>query len=509
MSKQKKFVLWFKELGIKDVSLVGGKNAALGEMFSNLTSLGINVPDGFAITSYAYNYFLDEAGLKKKIRAALKGLNTHNLKNLASRGAAVRRLILEAELPADLKKEISLAYKKLGQIYSKNPDVAVRSSATAEDLPGASFAGQQETYLNVVGQGALLVAVKKAIASLFTNRAISYRVDKGFSHFDVALSVGVQKMARSDLASSGVTFSIDTETGFDKVVIINGSWGLGEMIVQGKVTPDEFTVFKPTLKRGFKSIIAKDIGKKDLKMIYTRGGIKKVKTTNKERETFCLSDKEITQLASWTVEIEKHFSKKHGRYQPMDVEWAKDGKTKKLFIVQARPETVHSIGERNTYYEYQLKGKGGVILAGTAVGTKIASGKVRVIKDTKNIGQFKPGEILVTEITDPDWEPIMKIASGIITDKGGRTSHAAIVSRELGIPAIVGSEKGTRLLKPGQRVTIDCSSGKSGLVLKGALAFRRIKHRLDKMPKTRTKIMVNIGSPEEAFKNHFLPARGV
>jgi pyruvate,water dikinase len=509
MNRKKAFIIWFKDLSIKDVPLVGGKNANLGEMYSGLTRMGINLPNGFAVTAHAYNYFLKKANLKNKIRQTLKGLNTHNISDLQKRGAAVRRLILEAELPEDLKKEIGAAYRKLGKLYFRNPDVAVRSSATAEDLPGASFAGQQETYLNVVGEKQLIEAVKKAIASLFTNRAISYRTDKGFSHFNVALSVGVQKMVRSDLASSGVTFSIDTETGFDKVVVINGSWGLGEMIVQGKVTPDEFIAFKPTLKAGFDAVIAQDLGKKDIKMIYKRGGIKKVKVSKEDQEKFCLTNKEVVKLALWTVRIEEYFSKKYGRLQPMDVEWAKDGKTNKLFIVQARPETVHSISEANVYHEYRLKEKGKLLVSGTAVGTKIATGKVRVIKDVKNINQFKKGEVLVTEITDPDWEPIMKIAAGIITDKGGRTSHAAIVSRELGIPAIVGSEKATQALKNGQMITIDCSSGKSGFVYKGNLKFQTIKHRLDKIPKTKTKIMINVGSPEEAFKNHFLPVKGV
>ena len=508
-SKNKQFILWFENISIEDVGLAGGKNAALGEMYSKLTHLGINIPNGFAVTAYAYRHFLEQAGIKRKIKEILSGLNTHNIKDLQRRGLAVRQLILKSELPEELKKEITKAYHLLGKHYSKNPDVAVRSSATAEDLPGASFAGQQETYLNIVGIKDVLTATKKAIASLFTNRAISYRVDKGFSHFDVALSVGVQKMARSDLASSGVTFTIDTETGFDKVVIINGSYGLGEMVVQGKVTPDEFIVFKPTLEKGYKAIIARDLGKKNIKLIYAAKGTKEVAVSKENQAKFCLTDKEILTLANWAVKIEKYFSKKHNRYQPMDIEWAKDGKTKKLFIIQARPETIHSTADKNLYREYQLQRQGKLLLTGAAVGTKIATGKVKIIKNTKKITQFRKGEILVTEITDPDWEPIMKIASAIVTDKGGRTSHAAIVSRELGIPAIVGSEKATKLLKNGKQITVDCSSGQVGKIYEGRLPFKIIEHRLDKIPKTKTKVMINIGTPDEAFEKHFLPVQGV
>ena len=508
--RNKALILWFKELGIKDIPLVGGKNAALGEMYSKLTRLGVNIPNGFAVTAYAYRYFMESTGLDKEIKQVLTGLDTHNLKDLHTRGSEVRRLIMRADLPDDLVSEISKAYAKLGRRYKrKNPDVAVRSSATAEDLPGASFAGQQETYLNVVGVEDVLESVKKAIASLFTDRAISYRVDKGFSHFDTALSVGVQMMVRSDKAESGVAFTIDTETGFDKVVIINSSYGLGEMIVKGRVIPDEFIVFKPALQKGFKSIIVKNLGEKGRKLIYGKRGTKEVPVTKAEREKLSLKDEEVLRLARWCVKVEEHFSKKHGHYQPMDIEWAKDGKTNELFIVQARPETVHSIGEKQSYKEYKLKKKGDLLFSGVAVGTKVASGKVRVIKNANRITEFKKGEILVTEITDPDWEPIMKIASAIITDKGGRTSHAAIVSRELGIPCVVGSGKATTTLKTGQAVTVDCSSGETGAIYKGLLPYETIEHRLDKIPETKTKIMVNIGSPEEAFKNHYLPVKGV
>jgi pyruvate,water dikinase len=500
-------IIWFRDLSIKDVPFAGGKNAALGEMVANLVPLGVNVPDGFAITAQAYRYFLEEAGLEKGIREVLKDLNTSKMSDLRKRGAMIRKMILQAEIPSDLQQEIAVAYEKLSN--GKRLAVAVRSSATAEDLPGASFAGQQETFLNVVGIKEVQEAVKKCIASLFTDRAISYRVDKGFSHMDTALSVGVQRMVRSDLAASGVAFTIDTETGFDKVVVINGIFGLGELIVQGRVNPDEFLVFKPMLAAGKKAIIARDIGNKNKKMIFATKGIKTVNTTAREKEAFCLNEAEVLLLSRWCVKIEEHFSAKHNRYQPMDIEWAKDGVTGELFIVQARPETIHSAADKNVLKEYRLKGKGKELVSGAAIGMKIASGKVRVIKNAKGIDSFKAGEILVTEITDPDWEPIMKIASAIVTDKGGRTSHAAIVSRELGIPCIVGTEKATRVLKNGTEVTVDCSSGVHGAVLNGKIPFEVIEHFLDKIPETRTKIMVNVGTPDEAFKYHNLPVKGV
>ncbi len=509
MDKQNANILWFDQLGIEDVPIVGGKNAALGEMVSNLGKMGIAVPNGFAITARAYRYFIESAKLGDKMREILEGLDTHNMRDLQKRGEKARKTILDAKIPEDLEKEIREAYGHMEKAYGSNVDTAVRSSATAEDLPDASFAGQQETYLNVTGADAVMIATKKCIASLFTDRAISYRVDKGFSHFDAALSVGVQKMVRSDLGSSGVAFSIDTETGFDKVVIINSSYGLGEMVVQGKVTPDEFTVFKPTLEQGYKSIIGQDLGPKEVKMIYSGSGTKVVDTTAEERAAWSLSRDEVLKLADWVAKIEKYFSEKKGHYQPMDTEWAKDGKTGELFIVQARPETVHSTADKNVYKEYILKQKGNVLATGTAVGSKIATGPVRVIRDVKNIDQFKKGEVLVTEITDPDWEPIMKIASAIVTDKGGRTSHAAIVSRELGITCVVGANNATSVLKDGQKVTVDSSSGKVGFIYDGELPFEILEHRLDAIPKTRTKIMMNVGSPDEAFSKFQLPAKGV
>jgi len=509
MSKENAFILWFKDLTIKDVPLVGGKNAALGEMISNLVPMGINIPDGFAVTSHAYNHFIKESGLKEKIEKILNNLDTGNVKQLAEKGQAIRNLILKGEIPDDLSAEITKAYTELENQYGKGVDTAVRSSATAEDLPGASFAGQQETYLNVSGTKDILLAVRKCFASLFTNRAISYRKDKGFSDFDVSLSVGIQKMARSDLSSSGVAFSIDTETGFEKAIIIDSIYGLGELIVQGQVIPDEFIVFKPLLGKSPKPIISKKLGKQKIKLVYSNRGIKEVRVSKSEEGKYSLTEEEVLKLADWIKKIEEHFSKVHGHLQAMDIEWAKDGKTNELFIIQARPETVISTRDANIYREYKLDEKPDQILSGIAVGSKIATGKVRIIKDAKNIGEFKKGEILVTEITDPDWEPIMKIASAIVTDKGGRTSHAAIVSRELGIPAIVGSEKATRTFQNGQMITVDCSSGTNGFVYDGEVKFEVIERHLDKIPETRTHVMLNIGAPDEAFKNHILPAKGV
>ncbi len=504
------FVKWYSEVGIDDVKFVGGKNAALGEMYQNLVPLGVNVPDGFALTAEAYRHFFKETGLDDNIKKILADLNTKDIRNLQIRGKRVREEILKSVLPQDIKDVIAVSYKKLEEKYGKGVDTAVRSSATAEDLPGASFAGQQETYLNIHGIDNILVATKKCIASLFTDRAISYRADKGFSHFDAALSVGVQCMVRSDISSSGVAFTIDTETGFDKVIVINGIYGLGEFIVQGKVIPDEFIIFKPMLENGSRHpIIGKNIGKKNIKLVYAKDGTKKEKVSLGDQRKFCLTNEEVTKLAKWCLEIEKYFSKKHGHYQPMDIEWAKDGKTRELFIVQARPETVRSVEDKNILKEYRLEKTGKILISGIAVGLKIGSGKVRILRNAKNISLFKKGEVLVTEITDPDWEPIMKIAGAIITDKGGRTSHAAIVSRELGIPCIVGSNNATKKLKNGQEVTVDCSLGQVGDVYEGIIPFKIEEHHLDKIPKPKTKIMVNIGSPDEAFKNYNLPAEGV
>ena len=508
---ERPFILFFKDISYKDVPLVGGKNASLGEMYSKLTPKGINVPDGFAVTAEAYKYFIQKNHLDDKIREALKGLDTHDVLDLQRRGRMVRNLILNAKMPKELEEEIRKAYRILEDEYGKNLDVAVRSSATAEDLPDASFAGQQETYLNVRGEDAVVEHVKKCFASLFTDRAISYREDKGFDHFNVYLSVAVQKMVRSDSACSGVMFTLDTESGFRDVVYITGSWGLGEYVVQGKVNPDEFYVFKPTLKLGYKPIVTKRLGSKDVKLVYgsnPRKPLKEVKTTYDERKRFVLDDEEILTLARWALIIEEHYGR------PMDIEWAKDGDGKtvgtgKLYIVQARPETVHAIKEQKFYEIYKLKGEGKVICTGKAVGSKIGQGKARVILDVSRIAEFKEGEVLVTTMTDPDWEPIMKKASAIVTDKGGRTCHAAIVSRELGIPCIVGTEVATKKITTGQEITVDCSQGEEGRVLEGIIPFEVERIDLEHLPKTKTQIMMNVGIPEQAFAQGQIPNDGV
>jgi len=511
-SKETAFILWFDQLGIEDVPFVGGKNASLGEMYRNLTKKGVRVPNGFAVTAYAYQCLLKETGMDKKIKRILFGLNTRNLKNLQSKGRQIRELIRHCEFPEELTKEIKKAYKKLCARYGKNCDVAVRSSATAEDLPTASFAGQQETYLNIRGEKNLIDACKKCFASLFTNRAISYRVDQGFDHMKVHLSIGVQKMVRSDHACSGVMFTIDTESGFPNVVFITAAYGLGENVVQGAVNPDEYYVFKPTLKKGFKPILSKNIGAKRIKMVYCEEGSKptrNVPVSEKERKSFALTDKEILQLAEWGCVIEDHYSKKAKHFKPMDIEWAKDGRTNKLFVVQARPETVASQKKKNIYQIYKLSRTGKILATGRSVGEKIGSGRANIIKSAKDINKFRKGEILVTEITDPDWEPIMKIASAIITNRGGRTSHAAIVSRELGIPCVVGCGNATEKIKQGQKVTASCAGGDIGFVYDGLLKYSVKEINLEHVPKTRTKIMMNVGSPERAFELASLPNDGV
>jgi pyruvate,water dikinase len=500
--KQIKFVQFFNELTIKNVPEVGGKNASLGEMYQKLTKKGINFANGFATTASAYNYFLEQSSLKQKIEKVLSDLNTHDVEQLMKKGAQVRSLILKTKLPEDFSKALITAYHKLSKESGvKNLDVAVRSSATAEDLPDASFAGQQETYLNIQGEKQLLVAVKKCIASLFTNRAISYRVDKGFDHFTIALSVGVQKMIRSDLASSGVMFSIDTESGFEKAVIINSIYGLGENIVQGKVNPDEFYVFKPTL-----AIISKSLGKKALRMIYNPKGnnpVKDIKVSDKEQREFSINDEQVKTLAKWAIEIEKHYGR------PMDMEWALDGKDNKLYILQARPETVQSMKNVNILESYHLNEKSEIIVSGQSVGNRIGAGTANRIMSIRDIKNFKPGEVLVTDMTDPDWEPIMKIASAIVTDKGGRTCHAAIVSRELGIPCVVGCETVSKKVKGGDKITISCAEGEVGHVYKGELKFKIKKTNIGNLPRPKTKIMLNIGEPDFAFLNSFIPNDGV
>jgi pyruvate,water dikinase len=505
MKKSKKFVLEFDELGIKDVPLVGGKNASLGEMYRELKKKGVKVPNGFAVTAYAYRHLIKFHNLKGKIKEILKDLDTHDTRDLMKRGRQVRQLILNEEIPPEIVREISKSYRELCRQEGRMVDVAVRSSATAEDLPDASFAGQQETFLNIKGEKALLHSCKRCFASLFTNRAISYREDKHFDHFNVALSIGVQKMVRSDKASSGVMFSIDTETGFKDAVFITSAYGLGENVVQGAVNPDEFYVHKPTLKQGYKPIISRKIGEKEIKMIYHSGGarpVKNIKVEEKMRNKFSITDQEVLQLARWAVIIEDHYKK------PMDMEWAKDGITKELYIVQARPETVQSQKNVNQLETYVLKEKGRLITEGDSVGSKIGSGTANVIMDVKDIHNFKKGQVLVTDMTDPDWEPIMKIASAIVTDKGGRTCHSAIVSRELGIPCVVGTNNVSKKVKSGQNITISCAEGEVGNVYDGLLKYEIKKTDISKIPKTKTKIMMNVGSPISAFESSFIPNDG-
>lgn len=501
-----KYIRWFQELSSKDVPIVGGKNANLGEMISTLKGKGIPVPDGFATTSQAYWQFIKFNDLEKKIRSQIETFKKKPA-SLEKVGSAIRKLVLSSKLPEDLELNIRSAYRELSKKYSvPKADVAVRSSATAEDLPDASFAGQQETFLNISGEDELIDACVRCYASLFTDRAISYREEKKFDQFKVALSIGVEKMVRSDLAGSGVMFSLDTDTGFRKVVIINAAWGLGENVVQGSVNPDEYIIFKPLLDQpGITPIIEKNLGEKEKKLVYTNKGAKKtvnITTTIKEQQTFVLSDEEILQLAKWGVMIEEHYKR------PMDMEWAKDGKTKKLFIVQARAETVESRKEATIFKEYNLLGKGIKILEGMAVGEAIVSGKAQVLKSAKEIDKFEEGSILVTLMTDPDWVPIMKKAAGIITDHGGRTSHAAIVSRELGIPAIVGTGKATKVLKHGQLITLSCE-GEKGFVYEGAVKYETKELDLKDLPKTKTQIMMNIGDPAAGFRWWKLPAQGI
>ncbi|MBI5392350.1 phosphoenolpyruvate synthase [Candidatus Woesearchaeota archaeon] len=512
IDKSKQFILWFNEVRNDDVGLVGGKNASLGEMYSLLTPKGIRIPNGFAVTAYAYHHLIEKANLKDKIKQILKDLNTHNIKNLRERGAKVRKLILQAQFPDDLQSAIAEAYKKLSKEYGKNVDVAVRSSATAEDLPDASFAGQQETYLNITGKKQLLEACKKCFASLFTNRAISYRVDKKFDHFSIGLSIGVQKMVRSDKASSGIVFTLDTESGFKDVVFINASYGLGENIVQGAVNPDQYYVFKPTMKQGYKAIISKKVGEKAIQMIYTTNKNKptrNIAVPEQLRKQFALSDDEIITLSKWSMIVEEHYSQKAGKWKPMDLEWAKDGITKQLFIVQARPETIHSQKDKTKLKRYILRETGKVLAQGNSVGEKIGAGKANIIKDVHDIHKFKQNEVLITDMTDPDWEPIMKIASAIVTNRGGRACHAAIISRELGIPCIVGTNNATAKIKTGQDVTVDSSSGEVGLIYAGKLKYDIEETDLKEIPQTKTKIMINVGDPDQAFEDSFIPNAGV
>ncbi|MBU4355940.1 MAG: phosphoenolpyruvate synthase, partial [Proteobacteria bacterium] len=507
MHQDDRYVRWFETLNNTDVPLVGGKNASLGEMVRTLKDRGIPVPHGFATTAAAYWEFLKVNNMSGKIEALLKDWR-QGAKSLEETGKAIRRLFLRAQFPQEITAAISIAYHELGRRYNVNDvDVAVRSSATAEDLPDASFAGQQESFLNVTGDHELIEACRRCYASLFTDRAMVYRQEKGFDHLRVALSIGVQKMVRSDKAGSGVMFTIDTETGFRDVAVINAAWGLGENVVQGTVNPDEYMVFKPLLANpGFIPIIEKNLGAKEKKLVYAVGGTKTTKnldTARDERNTFVLSDAEILTLARWAVTIEQHYGK------AMDIEWAKDGDSGRLFIVQARPETVQSRREAGSLKTYELQQEGKRLLTGLAIGEAIAAGRVCRIKSAADIARFKANAILVTEMTDPDWVPIMKRARGIVTDHGGRTCHAAIVSRELGIPAIVGTGKATEILKNGQEITISGAEGDQGYVYEGLLKFRETEVNLSNLPETRTRIMMNIASPAAAFRWWRLPVKGI
>ncbi|WP_243310276.1 phosphoenolpyruvate synthase [Fundidesulfovibrio agrisoli] len=512
MSRDDALILWFDEITSEDVPLVGGKTASLGEMYRELGPKGVTVPGGFAITATAYRLLLERNNAREAIRSILAGLDTHDMENLALRGRRIRALVRSLRFPDELRAAIEQAYAKLEARYGAGCDVAVRSSATAEDLPDASFAGQQETYLNIHGVEELLEACQRCFASLFTNRAISYRVDKGFDHFAIALSIAVQKMVRSDLASSGVMFTIDTESGFKDAVYITGAWGLGENVVQGAVSPDEYYVFKPTLKAGFKPVLMKKVGEKAIKMVYTddaKSPTKNVDVPQADRGLLVLNDEEVLSLSRMACTIEDHYSAKAGYFKPMDIEWAKDGRTGELFIVQARPETVHSRKDANVLRTYVLKGSGAVAARGKAVGEAIGRGAAHVIKEAANIREFRKGEVLVTDMTDPDWEPIMKIASAIVTNRGGRTCHAAIVSRELGIPCVVGTLDGTDRIPEGQDVTVDCSQGSEGVVYMGLLDFEVQELNLEGMPRPSTKITMNLASPEQAFEKSFIPCDGV
>jgi pyruvate,water dikinase len=509
-------VLWFDQVGIADLPLVGGKNASLGEMIQQLTPKGVSVPNGFATTAFAYRHFIQAAGLEPKLRAIFEQLDVDSGESLRRCGQQARSLILHAAFPIDLQEAIARAYQDLCAQYGSDVDVAVRSSATAEDLPDASFAGQQETYLNVHGMGAVLEACKRCFASIFTDRAISYRQLKGFDHFEVALSVGVQKMVRSDMASSGVIFTLDTETGFRDVVLVTAAYGLGENVVQGAVNPDEYVVFKPTLADGKRPILSKRLGTKEIKMIYAPGSTKPTKNVPvamADRHRYAIDDNDIVQLARWATVIEDHYSAVRGMPTPMDIEWAKDGQTGDLFIVQARPETVQSQRSGNTIENYIItqppEQRPPVLITGRSVGEKVGRGPARVILDVHRIDEFEAGDVLVTNRTDPDWEPIMKKASAIVTNQGGRTCHAAIIAREMGIPAIVGCGNATGAMETGQLVTVSCCEGDEGKVYGGLVPFEVKETHLDNLPRPKTQILMNVGNPEEAFSLAAMPCDGV
>lgn len=506
------WIRWFDDIPLSDIAVVGGKNASLGEMRRALTPRGVRVPDGFATTAQAYHDFLNRSGLRPNLESALADLDVNDVVALQTIGQRIRSAILNVALPDELTEAIVDAYRRLEEQYGESCDVAVRSSATAEDLPSASFAGQQETYLNVRGARPLLEAVVRCFASLFTDRAISYREKHGFEHMKVALSVGVQTMVRSDLAGAGVMFSLDPETGFRNAVLISAAWGLGESVVQGTVDSDEYTVFKPTLREGFRPILRKRLGSKETKLVYEHGGsrlTRSVPVRPADRARFVLSDDEILRLANWACVVEDHYSNVHGAPTPMDMEWAKDGVSGELFLVQARPETVHAQRSPTVLERYHLEGAGEVIATGRAVGDRIGQGPARVVRSVNDLDQLQQGEVLVTKMTDPDWEPVLKRAAGIVTDRGGRTCHAAIVSREMGIPAVVGTDNATSSIADGEDVTVSCAEGDEGRIYRGLLEIRVERVELGAIERPRTAILMNIADPGKAFAHSFLPNDGV
>jgi pyruvate, water dikinase len=513
MESQPTYVRWFSELGVGDVAEVGGKNASLGELYRELTPLGVNVPNGFAVTASAYRDTLTAGGVWDKLRTLMDGLDKSDVADLAARARMARELVYSSPLPGTLRDQIVAAYEAMVVEYGPDLSVAVRSSATAEDLPTASFAGQHETFLNIHGAERVVEACRRCFASLFTDRAISYRVDKGFDHLDIALSVGVMKMIRSDLAASGVLFTLDTESGHEDVVFITGAYGLGENVVQGVVDPDEFYVHKPTYQLGYRAVLKRKVGRKQVRMVYSqgRGGqtTANVPTPDSDRSLFCLTDEEVLTLAGFGIEVERHYSERAGHPMPMDIEWAKDGLDGKLYLVQARPETVASQRRKTLVREYRIHPTAEALVTGRAVGSAIAKGRVRVVQSTRELGVFQPGDVLVADTTTPDWEPVMKTAAAIVTNRGGRTCHAAIVARELSIPAVVGAERATDVLSGGSQVTVSCAEGDVGNVYQGDVPYEIIDLDLSESPETKTEIMVNLGNPDLAFKTSMLPSAGV
>ncbi len=505
---RQEYVLWYQQLGMNDVSQVGGKNASLGEMISNLSNAGVKVPGGFATTSYAFNEFLEHSGLEKRIHDVLDKLDVEDVNELAKVGEKIRSWIIDTPFTSNLEQAIALSYNELAGELGEQASFAVRSSATAEDMPDASFAGQQETFLNVKGLDAIKVAVKHVFASLFNDRAISYRVHQGYDHKGVALSAGIQRMVRSDLSSSGVLFSIDTESGFEDVVFVTSSYGLGEMVVQGAVNPDEFYVHKPTLAANRPAVVRKTMGSKAIQMIYSedQGHGKQVKIEDVDvprRNQFSLTDNEVMELAKQAVIIEKHYGR------AMDIEWAKDGLDNQLYIVQARPETVRSNEEANVIETFQLEKRGKIVCEGRAIGHKVGSGTAKVLSSIAEMDKILPGDVLVTDMTDPDWEPIMKRASAIVTNRGGRTCHAAIIARELGIPAVVGCANATDLINTGDQITVSCAEGDTGFIYGEILPFDVVTSKVDEMPDLPIKVMMNVGNPDRAFDFARLPHAGV